>query len=114
MAALFVAVSIEYNRREDKASQTRRLRPVTLRCSAAGRASKGDGRCLAAGRRQRLGRSSYEGRFAAALQYRASGTCPGAAFSALDAATRGPLAAVDGRVYKSEWLENRILLPRRR
>jgi C-terminal processing protease CtpA/Prc len=54
-----------------------------------------------------------EGRFSAALEYRASGTCPGAAFSSLDSSGRGSLASVDGRVYKPQWLENRLLLPRR-
>jgi carboxyl-terminal processing protease len=46
-----------------------------------------------------------EARLAAALYYRDNGTCP-------PAARRGtsPLSAVDGRVAKSVWQENRILL----
>lgn len=54
-----------------------------------------------------------ERRFAAALVYRESRTCPGAAVAPLDTRREGPadLSAVDGIVYKPPWLENRILWP---
>jgi len=52
-----------------------------------------------------------EALFAAALQYRRYGTCPPVAFAPRDATGRASLAAVDGRVHKTPWLENRILLP---
>jgi len=48
-----------------------------------------------------------EARLAAALQFRTDGTCPAA--SSLGA---GTLSATDGRVYKSPWLQNRILRDR--
>jgi hypothetical protein len=49
--------------------------------------------------------SPQEGRFAAALLYRESQTCP----APLSAATANRLAAIDGRVHKPIWLQNRVL-----
>ena len=53
-----------------------------------------------------------EARFGAALQYRANGSCPAVSLNggALQkAAARPNLAAIDGTVPKTPWLENRIL-----
>ncbi len=50
-----------------------------------------------------------EGRLAAALAYRDSGTCPAAAAAAFASNPReAPLSAVDGRVIRPPWRENRI------
>jgi carboxyl-terminal processing protease len=49
--------------------------------------------------------SPAEGRFAAALLYRDSQTCP----APLSATSANRLAAIDGRVYKPIWLQNRLL-----
>ncbi len=48
-----------------------------------------------------------EARFAAALAYRIDGSCPSATITSR--ASLNPLAAVDGRVSKPVWLQNRIV-----
>jgi len=53
--------------------------------------------------------SPEEGRFAAALLYRESQTCP----APVSATSANRLAAIDGRVYKPLWLQNRVLSPPR-
>lgn len=54
-----------------------------------------------------------EARLAAALQYRATGLCPAASATIVESGTgnsaHDSLGAVDGRVNKSPWLENRIM-----
>jgi len=53
-----------------------------------------------------------EARFAAALQYRASGSCPAVSVTQgtlQKEGARPSLAAIDGTVPKTPWLENRIL-----
>lgn len=54
-----------------------------------------------------------EGRLAAALQYRSTGSCSVAAAPqsarALTSARRAPLSAVDGHTPKPVWLQNRIM-----